>query len=170
MRRLLAALSCLLICAAIIPVSAASASSVYPAPTKSRGGALTACPSLRGLQAFSHRAVRKARREVSRFARVSLSYDIAVSDPAWQSNVRAAWKQKGELPGLGPEFVLGPFREIPYSGIVKYSCGRAILSHTVTLRTVPGRDHKSDPPGCVACRTTYFLLNRHGHPLIYFVY
>lgn len=142
---------------------------VYPRPTKSRGGALTACPRLRGLQGFTHSVVQKARREVRRFERVSLSYDLAAADAAWRPNVRAAWRHKG-LPNHGPEFVLGPPRRIPYSAIVKYSCGRAILSHTITLTTVPGRHHKSYPLGCVACRTTYFLLNRSGHPLIYFVY
>ena len=114
-------------------------------------------------------AVQEARREVSRFARVSLLYDLAVSDPAWQPNVRAAWKHRG-LPGRGPEFVVGPASESPYSVIVKYSCGQAILSRTVTLTTVPGRHQESNPPGCVACRTTFFLLDRSGHPLIYFVY
>ena len=125
-------------------VAAACASNVYPAATKSRGGALTACPSLGGLQGFSHSTVQKARREVSRFERVSLSYDLAVTDAAWQPNVRVAWEHKG-LPAHGPQFVLGPFRKIPYSAIVKYSCGQAILSHTITLTTVPGRHHMSNP-------------------------
>jgi hypothetical protein len=169
MRRVLSTLSGVFVCVTITVVSAASASNVYPAPTKSRGGALTACPSPRGVQGFSHSAVQKARREVSRFGRVSLSYDLAAADAAWQPNVRAAWKHRG-LPGHGPEFVLGPSRGIPYSAIVKYSCGQAIVSHTITLTTVPGRHDQSNPPGCVACRTTYFLLDRSGHPLIYFVY
>jgi hypothetical protein len=38
------------------------------------------------------------------------------------------------------------------------------------LVTVPGAHHKSNPPGCDACRTKFFLLDRYGHPLIYFVY
>jgi hypothetical protein len=165
----LAALSGVLICVGIVAVSAAWAGDLYPVPTKSRGGALTACPNLRGLEAFSHSATRMARREVSRFARVSLAYDLAVTDRAWQPNVRAAWKHRS-LPGHGPEFVLGPSRRSPYSAIVKYSCGQAILSHTLTLTAVPGRHHESNPPGCVACRTTFFLLDRSGYPLIYFVY
>lgn len=171
MGRLSAALSGLLICAAIATASAARASSVYPAPTKSRGGALTACPSVRGLQGFSAAAIREAKRQVGRFARVSLSYDLSVSDRAWQPNVRAAWKRES-LSGHGREFVVGPSRgrRMLYASIVKYSCGQAILSHTITLTTVPGRNHRTGAPRCVACRTTFFLLDRSGRPLIYFVY
>ena len=54
------------------------------------------------------------------------------------------------------------------SGVmVKRSCGAKILSHTVTLTTAPGtRNH---PLPCDACRATFFLIDRYGHPLIYFI-
>lgn len=153
--------------------AAAVASGVYLPPTHSRGGALRLCPSLVGLEAFSKTALKTARGEVMRFGRVSRSDDLAASDLAWQPEVRATWDRRGHKPGRGPQFVLGPVSATPvrtesYGIIVRYSCGSKILAHTLEFTVVPG--HPSHPPTCDACRTTFFMVDRGGHPLIYFIY
>ncbi len=159
--------------AALWVVTAALASGVYRPPTHSRGGALRLCPSLMRLERFSNSAVKTAKAEVMRFGRVSRSDDLAASDPAWQPEVRANWNRPGHNPGHGPQFVLGPVPATPvgkdsYGIIVRRSCGSTILAHTLEFTVVPG--HPSRPPTCDACRTTFFMIDRGGQPLIYFVY
>ena len=159
--------------AAALIATAAVASGVYLRPTHSRGGALRLCPSLVGLQRFSKSAVKTARAEVMRFGRVSRSDDLAASDLAWQPEVRANWDSRGHKPGHGPQFVLGPMPATPvgaesYGIIVRYSCGSKILSHTLEFTVVPG--HLSHPPTCDACRATFFVLDRSGQPLIYYIH
>jgi len=107
-----------------------------------------------------------------RYGRVSRADDLAASDLSWQPSVRMMWRTtthqvKGKRVG---EFVLGPTpaRRNSYSVIVKRSCGSKILAHSVTFTTVPGT--KSHPMSCEACRGTFFLIDRRGHPLIYFAY
>lgn len=157
----------------VLTAMAAVASGVYLPPTHSRGGALRLCPNLGGLERFSSAALKAARAEVLRFGRVSKSEDVAVSDLAWQPEVRANWAKPGHRPGHGQQFVVGPVPATPvakdsYGIIVRYSCGSKILSHTLEFTTVPGRP--SHPATCDACRTTFFLIDRANHPLIYFVY
>lgn len=153
----------------------AVATGVYAPPTHSRGGALSSCPSLVGLGGFSDAAVKTARIEVLRYGLVSRADDLADSDLSWQPRVRVQWggSQHVEFPPSETrEFLLqrAPAEPGPHSyssTVVKRSCGAKILSHTVTLATAPGtRNH---PLPCVACRATFFLVDRYGHPLIYFI-
>jgi len=154
----------------------AVATGVYAAPTHSKGGALSSCPSLIGLAGFSDAAVKTARTEVLRYGLVSRAEDLADSDLSWQPKVRVEWggsRQKVILPPSETrEFLLQrtPAEPRPHSyssTVVKRSCGTKILSHTVTLTTAPGtRNH---PLPCTECRATYFLVDRYGHPLIYFI-
>lgn len=159
--------------ASALIATAAMAGGVYLPPTPSKGGALRLCPSLVGLQRFSTTAVKAAKAEVMRFGRVSRSDDLAASDLAWRPEVRAAWGKRGHKPGRGPQFVLGPAAATPpgkdsYGIIVRRSCGSKILAHTLEFTAVPGRP--SHPATCDACRTTFFVIDRRDHPLIYFIY
>lgn len=159
--------------AMVLIVAAAVASGVYLPPRHSGGGALRLCPSLAGLERFSSSTVRTAKAEVMRYGRVRKADDLAASDPAWQPSVRSMWDRRGFKPGHGPQFVLGPTAATPvakqsYGIIVRYSCGSRILSRTLEFTSVPG--HRSQPPTCGACRTTFFMIDRAGHPLIYFIY
>jgi hypothetical protein len=159
--------------AAALMATAAVAVTVYLPPTHSSRGALRLCPSLVGLEGFSKSAVITARADVMRYGRVSRADDLAASDLAWQPEVRSNWNRPHHKPGHGPQFVLGPVRATPvakqsYGIIVRYSCGSKILSHTLEFTVVPG--HRSHPPSCDACRTTFFVIDRYGHPLIYFIY
>lgn len=159
--------------AAALVVAAAVASGVYLPPTHSRGGAVRLCPSPAGLERFSGSAIRTAKAEVMRYGRVSKAEDLTASDPAWQPSARAMWDRRGFEPGHGPQFVLGPIAATPvakqsYGVIVRHSCGSKILLRTLEFTSVPG--HRSHPPTCNACRTTFFVIDRVGHPLIYFVY
>lgn len=163
----------LISCAVALIAAVADAGVIYLPATHSRGGALRLCPNLGGLDRFSKSAVTTARAEVLRFGQVSEADDLAASDPAWQPQVRADWKMRGHKSGRGAQFVLGPVSATPvakesYAIIVRYSCGSKILAHTLEFTTVPGRPSK--PASCAACRTTFFVLDREGHPLIYFIY
>lgn len=158
--------------AAAVSATAALAGGIYAPPTPSRGGALSSCPSLVGLRSFSKSAVRTARAEVMRYGRVSMRDDVAASDLSWQPSVRAMWRGRNFKPGHGPQFVLGPSPGTPvaqgsYGIIVRRSCGSKILSRTLEFTSVPG--HRSHPPTCDACRTTFLAIDRDGHPLIYFI-
>jgi hypothetical protein len=151
----------------------AVATGVYAAPAHSKGGVLSSCPSLVGLGGLSDAAVKTARIEVLRYGLVSRADDLADSDSSWQPRVRVQWRGSHQLPPSETrEFLLrrNPAEPNPHSyssTIVKRSCGAKILSHTVMLTTAPGtRNH---PLPCVPCRATFFLVDRYGHPLIYFI-
>jgi hypothetical protein len=72
--------------------SATSRGNVYPPPVKSRGGALSYCPSASGLEKFDAAAEGTARTDSLRYGRMSLTVDLADSDRAWRPTVRTMWK------------------------------------------------------------------------------
>lgn len=140
----------------------------YPAPAPSRGGALQACPSPAGLEAFDAPARRQARREVLAYNRAALAGALADSDRAWQPRVRAVWRSgapRGEAQVV--RAVVAAARS-PYRVIVSYSCGGRLIRRSLVVALAPVQP--AGQPRCEACVENFFLVDRRGHALIYFVY
>lgn len=130
----------------------------------SRGGALKACPSPQGLLGFDAAARAQARREALAYFSAGRARDLAVSDRSWWSSVGAPepGRQRFEVVGAGPATQSG------YAIIVRYSCGARLLERSLVVVLAPRQ-----PPGvphCEACRENFFLVDRRGRPLIYFIY
>ena len=150
--------------------SATSRGNVYPPPVKSRGGALSYCPSASGLEKFDAAAEGTARTDSLRYGRMSLTVDLADSDRAWRPTVRTMWT----LPTRTQPVSAITVRRVtsashnPYRVIVRRSCGEALVRRSLTVtvgpRPTPGA------PECSACAETMFLLDRYGHALIYYVH
>jgi hypothetical protein len=150
--------------------SATSRGDVYPPPVKSRGGALSHCPSTSGLEKFDAPSEGTARADSLRYGRVSLAVDLGDSDRAWRPTVRMMWK----LPTHTQPVTAVTVRRVTsashsgYRVIVRRSCDEALVNRSLTVtvgpRPTPGA------PECEACAETVFLLDRYGRALIYYVH
>jgi len=150
--------------------SATSGGDVYPSPVKSRGGALSYCPSASGLEKFDAAAEGTARTDSLRYGRVSLTVDLGDSDRAWRPTVRAMWKHLTRRQPVTAVTVrrVTSASHSGYRVIVRRSCGEALVSRSLTVtvgpRPTPGQ------PACSACAETMFLVDRFGRALIYYVH
>lgn len=72
--------------------------------------------------------------------------------------------------GAGAQAVYGagPATQSGYAIIVSRSCGESLVKRSFAVAVGPVQ-----PPGkpdCQACITSFFLVDRRGHALIYFVW
>jgi hypothetical protein len=145
--------------------------SVYPTPVPAvHTGALSACPNPHGLVPFTSNAVRAAAAEASAYLRVSLAAERLVSDRSFWSSIQP--RTQGPSSAASAE----PFAAEPASGatgpghlIIGHSCGTRLLRRTETVVIVP-LQADGQPQACLACRTSFFYIDRLGHALLYFVY
>jgi hypothetical protein len=134
----------------------------------SQGGALTACPNPTGLRAFSRAAKEEANRIALSYGHVSLSADLAHADPSWWDDVRSEWVSSSPAAGKRATVLASaPAARNAYGTIVRRSCGLRLIHRSWTV--VAGPPQKGSGPHCNACNGTFFLVNRLGHPLVYFV-
>ncbi len=147
----------------------ASSSGLYPAPLPSRGGALQACPSAVGLQGFDKRSRAQARREALAYNGAGLATALADSDRAWQPTLRAQRRSRGQR-RREAQLVRGVAAATasPYGVIVGHSCGRRLLERSLVVALAPAQ--ASGEPPCEACVEHFFLVDRRGRALIYFIY
>lgn len=145
--------------------------SVYPPPVKAHpDGALGACPSPSGLEAFNARARKLAGAIAHSYGHASLAVDLRNSDRAWWPHVRAMWrwpaKERAEEVVYG--FGTGSRYSGGYSPLLVFSCGEALVTKTVGVGVGPRQSGHNR--GCNACISTLFFVNRRGKPLIYYEY
>ncbi len=146
--------------------------SVHLPPVKARSrGALEYCPNREGRARFTRAARTSARAVVEDYGRISLAHDLADTDRSWQAEVRAMWvgKAASRAPQSTTRVVdVTAASANAYSVIVRYACGGALVRHSLTVTSAPKQTPRE--PLCQACRTTFFLIDRRGRALIYFVY
>jgi hypothetical protein len=143
--------------------------SVYPAPVPVvHTGALSSCPNPRGLVPFTPTAVRAAAHEASDYLQVSLAAERLVSDRSFWTSIQPRTQ--------GPSSSAEPFAAEPAIGatgpghlIIGHSCGTRLLDRTETVVIVPLQAN-GQPQTCLACRASFFYIDRLGHELLYFVY
>lgn len=161
----------LLACAAIATAAVSTAfgaragsKRIYPPALRSHGGALKACPSQAGLERFGADARARARKEALGYSSAGRARDLANSDRAWQPSVgsSAPSGQAMMLDGAGPAARSG------YAIIVRHSCGARLLKRSYVVAVGPAQ--APGTPHCVACISHFFLLDRRGRALIYFIY
>lgn len=141
--------------------------SIYPAPVHSRGGALAACPDPAGLEAFTA-AERASAAQIARsYGLVSEASDLGNSDRAWWPQVRSMWRRPRNAVGSEAIYGSGPASRSDYAVIVRYSCGQALVTKSLTVAVGPRQTH---PPYCGDCISQLFLVDRRGHALIYYIH
>jgi hypothetical protein len=143
------------------------APSIYPAPLRSRGGALAACPSPSGLEQFDAAAVKRARTVAAKFDELSEASDIRNSDRAFWPSVRAMWRSHEPGRGVLNQAVYGDAKgtSMEYAPIVRRSCGSALVKLSLSVGVGPRVRHN-----CEACISTLFFVERRDHDLVYYLY
>jgi hypothetical protein len=157
-----------LVAAASVAAAAASQfpASIYPAPVNSRGGGLDACPNPSGLVSFTAATTKRAVQIASSYDRISLAVDLRNSDRAWWPQVRALWRPGKPEQGAANQVVDGSSlgSKIAYRGVVRHSCGSALVTKSLTVYLAPRQRH-----GCDACVASVFVIDRRGRALIYWL-
>lgn len=145
---------------------ATTSTAIYPPPIKTvhRSAAIKFCPNPEGLEPFTKAIEASARRTVEDYGRASLATKLANSDRSWQPEIRATGSNRTSPPH---EEVVGSQSgtRSPYSIIVSYACGAGLVRKSLEVVTAPSRNAP-----CNACRTGFWIIDRRGRALIYFVY
>jgi len=144
------------------PGAAGFPASVYPAPVPARGSDLASCPSPEGLEPFGPAGLAAARRTAAQFNAYTSSFwgDLRSSDRAWWQGVFSDWSggaYDNDTHTVEPE---GPATADTFAPVVANACVRALLRDSEVV--VEG-------PSAYSFQVTHlFMLDRDGHPLVYF--
>jgi hypothetical protein len=143
----------------------------YPQPIKARaGGALAACPNPTGLERFDSATSQLAARIARNYAQAPLAVDRRDSDRSWWPQLEDLQRAAKPRPGTAGDVVYGsgePLAKSAYSVIVRFSCGEALVTKSLSVAIGPRRTH---PPYCSACVSSLFFVDRSGHALVYYEY
>lgn len=147
-------------------------SSTYPPPiAAAHHGYLKECPNPEGIVPFTSTAVASAVREAADFPTASRAAQQLASD-------RSFWPMlHGSKPGFG--LLTG---DIAYSSepigvgvhgpalyLIERSCGDRLVKATETVVLVPLQPD-GQPQNCSDCRVRLLYIDRHGRPLLYFLF
>ncbi len=136
--------------------------SVYPAPVAARGSDLASCPSPEGLQPFGPAAVAAAKRVASQFNAYTSSFwgDLHSSDRSWWQSVFGEWTGGAYDNDTHTVESEGPGTADTFAPVVASACGEALVRDSEVV--VEG-------PSAYSFQVTHlFMLDRDGHPLVYF--
>jgi hypothetical protein len=132
--------------------------SVYPAARASRGAALSSCPSGSGLEPFNTAGIAEARKIARTYLTGQFAADAAVTDRSWWMDAfdKVAG---GDIAGRNTVTGEGPAANSPIANSLAQACGQRLVNDTITVTI--GQPAYSNFTG------TLYLLDRHGHPLVY---
>jgi hypothetical protein len=106
---------------------------------------------------------------LARFGNDSLDADLHLSDRALWPLIRQAWQYSPQNGGAVLRWSnvvqSGPAARSPYADLVRHNCGSAILSRSIWFAVCGGKGLCGP-----ALMGHYFLLERHGHWLVWFQY
>jgi hypothetical protein len=138
------------------------AASVYPAPVGARGSDLASCPSHKGVQPFGPAAVAAAKRTAAQFNAYTSSFwgDLHSSDRSWWKSVFGEWTGGAYDNDTHTVESEGPATADTFAPVVANACGPALVDDSEVV--VEG-------PSAYSFQVTHlFMLDRDGHPLVYF--
>jgi hypothetical protein len=136
--------------------------SVYPAPVVASGSDLVSCPSPQGLQPFGPAAIAAAKRVAAQFNAYTSSFwgDLHSSDRSWWQSVFAEWTGGAYDNDTHTVESDGPATADTFAPVVATACGQALVRESEVV--VEG-------PSAYSFQVTHlFMLDRDGHPLVYF--
>jgi hypothetical protein len=131
--------------------------SLYPSAGRSRGLALSSCPSQQGLQPFNARAIGHARVIAQTYLSSQFAADIAVTDRSWWTGDFNDYAS-GDLGRHTVESEV-PASKSPIATGIAQACGPQLLADSIAIKV--GASAYSDYAG------TFYFLDRDGHPLVY---
>ena len=132
--------------------------SVYPSARRSRGPALSSCPSQNGLAPFTTGAIAQAKKIARTYLSNQFASDIAVTDRSWWS---ADFNDYAGGDDVGRHTLVSetPASETPAAAGITAACGLELLDDSIAVTV--GKSAYSDFAG------TLYFLNRDGHQLVY---
>jgi len=132
--------------------------SLYPIPHRSATSTFTSCPSNAGLEPFTPTALKRAKIIAAHYQSGQYASEIAVTDRSW-------WV--GAFDGLeggdlGVHWVANerPAEESAKASDISAACGDALVRDSITVSVRQS--------GYSGAGGTLYLLDRDGHPLVYF--
>jgi hypothetical protein len=133
--------------------------STYPAARPSRGAVLSTCPSNSGLEPFNTVAITQARKIARTYLASQFASDIAVTDRSWWTGAfnKVAG---GDIAGRNTVTGEAAASTSPIANGLAQACGQKLVNDTVTVTI--GKPAYSNFTG------TLYLLDRNGHPLVYY--
>jgi len=154
-----------------VAVAASFPAAIYPAPVAAAPHhAVTLCPNPVGLQPFDDATIALALKAALAYHHTSLTTDLRASDRSWWPNVRAMWASTKRRTGPLSVTVVGsePAATSSFAVFMRPACGAATLGQS--LMVTVGPTQSSPGPHCAACSSPLFFVDRHGRPLLYYVY
>ncbi len=134
--------------------------SVYPASRPSHSPALASCPSEVGIEPFTTAAIGAAKRIARNYSSSQFASSITVTDRSWWTVEFNAFAS-GNLGG--PHTVTGarPAVQTAAAAGIERACGTKLIQDSLAVTL--GASPYSTLTG------TLYLLDRAGHPLVYYV-
>jgi hypothetical protein len=131
--------------------------SLYPSAGRSRGLALSSCPSQQGLQPFNVRAIAQARVIAQTYLSSQFAEDIAVTDRSWWTGDFNDYAG-GDLGRHTIESEV-PASKSPIATGIAQACGPQLVADSIAIKV--GASAYSEYAG------TFYFVDRDGHPLVY---
>jgi len=145
--------------------------SIYPASVRGRPGAVARCPAPTHLRPADRLRPRQAISLVRHLHTISLADDLQNADRAYWPSLRSGWRhQRTPVDAYDGRILLaGKLARLQGFGVpstlkgwVRTSCGHAVARASFVVVTGPRRSP--------ALQVASVMVNRAGHPLVYFVY
>jgi len=136
--------------------------SIYPAASPARGTDLRSCPASEGLEPFDANTIAAARASAKKFNAYTSSFygDLQASDPSWWKSVFAEWVGYGYDRDNHTVLSVQPASRDTFAAAVTHACGEKLLHNSLVIDV---------GPSAYSFQVSHlYLLNRRGHPLIYF--
>jgi hypothetical protein len=135
-------------------------SSTYPVPVPSSDARLSTCPNPKGIEPFNAKAKAAISTMFATFGpRKGLFDDLGATDRSWwQGLFEALQNYNLPLPSNVFEFVV-PASSDPLAKMIASACGAQLVKESLVIHTSPGPPYGVD---------NFFVLDRGGHPLVYF--
>jgi hypothetical protein len=132
--------------------------SLYPPPRKSSTSTFASCPNSAGLEPFTSGAITEARAIASKYQSSQYASDLLVTDRSWWAGAFVAF-QGAEL-GIHSVTAVKPVEESAAAKAISSSCGESLVRDSIAVSI--GRSGYSDATGVL------YILDRDGHPLVYY--
>jgi len=132
--------------------------SLYPAPRRSATSTLAACPNNAGIEPFTPTALKQSKVIATNFQSGQYASDIVVTDRSWWVGAFDAF-QGADL-GVHLETKEMPAEESADANEIGLACGDALVRDSIAVSIRQS--------GYSGASGTIYLLNRDGHPLVYY--
>ena len=121
--------------------------------------------TMRGGMGMGMRAERSPQGRGARAGQVDVPKKKPELKKIWPQ-VRALWRPGKPEQGAADQVVDGSSlgSNIAYRGVVRHSCGSALVTKSLTVYLAPRQRH-----GCDACVASVFVIDRRGRALIYWL-